>query len=140
MPSNLVQKGMAQTHRAIFRATKGRIGGKLGKPPVLLLTTIGRTSGQPRTTPLFFQPDGDRLVVIASNGGSSRHPSWYLNLLANQDVTVELEGQSRKMRARTASHDERARLWPAMQAIYKGYDGYQRKTERHIPLVILEPV
>src|ERR1700694_6045739 len=105
MPSNLVQKGMAQTHRAIFRATKGRIGGKLGKPPVLLLTTIGRTSGQPRTTPLFFQPDGDRLVVIASNGGSSRHPSWYLNLLANPDVTVELEGQSPKMRARTASDD-----------------------------------
>jgi deazaflavin-dependent oxidoreductase (nitroreductase family) len=140
MPANLVQKGMVQTHRAIFRASKGRLGGKMGKAPVLLLTTTGRKSGQPRTSPLFFQPDGDRLVIIASNGGSSRHPSWYLNLLANPDVTVELEGQSRQMRVRTASDDERARLWPAMQAVYKGYDGYQRKTERHIPLVILEPV
>jgi F420H(2)-dependent quinone reductase len=139
MPANLVQKGMAQTHRAIFHASKGRIGGKMGKAPVLLLTTIGRKSGQPRTSPLFFQPDGDRLVIIASNGGSSRHPSWYLNLLANPDVTVELEGQSRPMRVRVASDEERARLWPAMQAVYKGYDGYQRKTERHIPLVILEP-
>jgi F420H(2)-dependent quinone reductase len=140
MPANLVQKGMVQTHRAIFRASKGRIGGKMGKAPVLLLTTIGRKSGQPRTSPLFFQPDGDRLVIIASNGGSSRHPSWYLNLLDNPDVTVELEGRSGKMRARIASDDERARLWPAMQAVYSGYDGYERKTERHIPLVILEPV
>jgi F420H(2)-dependent quinone reductase len=140
VPANLVQKGMAQTHRAIFRASKGRIGGKMGKAPVLLLTTIGRKSGQARTSPLFFQPDGDRLVIIASNGGSSRHPSWYLNLLDNPDVTVELEGQSRKMRVRIASEDERARLWPAMQAVYSGYDGYQRRTERRIPLVILEPV
>ena len=135
----MLQKAVASAHRAVFKASHGRIGGMIGKAPVLLLTTTGRKSGLARTTPLLYASDGDNLVVVASNGGAANHPTWYLNLSANPDVTVETRGASQPRKARMATEEERSRLWTVMQALYKGYDGYQTKTDRHIPIVILEP-
>lgn len=107
--------------------------------PVLVLTTTGRKSGQPRetmlTTPL--QEDG-RIVLVASYGGDDRHPQWYLNLVEDPDVTVTTGGSTRAMRARVASPAEKAELWDRVTAAYKGYAAYQHRTERDIPLVILE--
>jgi deazaflavin-dependent oxidoreductase (nitroreductase family) len=104
----------------------------------LLLTTTGRRSGEPRRTALIYQPDGDRHVVVASNGGSTGHPSWYHNLSANPDVEVQVGADTFKARARTASGAERARLWELMNEVWPDYAGYQRKTDREIPVVVLE--
>ena len=126
-------------HREIYRRTDGRLTAKAGQVQMLLLTTTGRRTGQPRTTPLFYMPDGDRLVLIASYGGDDRDPQWFKNLTANPDVTVQIGGENRPMRAAVASPEEKARLWPRAVELYKGYDAYQRRTERDIPLVVLTP-
>jgi len=126
-------------HRTLVKVTKGKVGGKAFGLPVVILTTTGRKSGQARQTMLTSLEDGDRVILIASWGGDDRHPQWYLNLQANPDVTIVIHNQTKQMRARTASADEKATLWPKMAAKYKGYDGYQEKTERDIPVVILEP-
>ncbi len=109
--------------------------------PVLELTTIGRKSGEPRAVMLTAPVvDGDTMVIVASRGGDPTHPAWYLNLRENPDVEVSLRhGPKRPMTARIANADERAKLWPRVVAAYKGYDGYQRKTTREIPLVLLTP-
>lgn len=125
-------------HRQVFNLTKGRLAGGAFGMPVVKLTTIGSKSGQPRdtmlTTPVH---DEARVILVASAGGSDRHPAWYLNLRKNPQVTVTLEGQTRSMVARTASASEKAELWPTIVAAYKGYSGYQEKTDRDIPVVIL---
>ena len=126
-------------HREIYRRTGGRLTAKAGRVQMLLLTTTGRRTGRPRTTPLFYMPDGDRLVLIASYGGDDRDPQWFKNLTANPDVTVQIGGENRRMRAAVASPEEKARLWPRAVELYKGYDAYQRRTERDIPLVVLTP-
>lgn len=109
--------------------------------PVLELTTIGRKSGEPRAVMLTAPVvDGDTIVIVASRGGDPTHPAWYLNLRDNPDVEVSLKhGPKRPMTAHIATADERATLWPRVVAAYKGYDGYQRKTTREIPLVVLTP-
>jgi deazaflavin-dependent oxidoreductase (nitroreductase family) len=104
---------------------------------MLLLTTTGRKTGQPRTTPLFYLPDGERLVLVASYAGDDRHPQWFNNLVVDPVVTVQIGGESRRMRATVAMPDEKARLWPRVVELYQGYDDYQRRTSRDIPLVIL---
>jgi deazaflavin-dependent oxidoreductase (nitroreductase family) len=125
----------------LFRRTGGKIGGSMGKKAkILLLTTTGRKSGQPRTVPLVYTPDGDRLVLVASYGGDPRSPAWFHNLTANPLVTVEIGSEKKTMRAEVADADEKQRLWPMVVATYKGYEGYQRKTDREIPLVILTEV
>lgn len=128
-------------HRVIFDATKGRAGGKMGGMPVVKLTTVGRRTGRPRdtmlTTPVH---DGDRVVLVASKGGADRHPAWYVNLRDHPLVTVTMAGRTRSMVARTASAAEKAELWPAIVAAYSGYAGYQRRTSRDIPVVVVEPV
>jgi F420H(2)-dependent quinone reductase len=135
-----VGNAMSAMNRWVYQATKGRIGGKFGKAPVLLLTTRGRKSGQPRTQPLLYvSVDGDRLVVVASAGGQPSHPAWYLNLLADRNVEVQIGGQKRAMRARTADEAERARYWQQVTSMYPRYADYQKKTTRTIPLVVLEP-
>lgn len=127
-------------HKVLYRRSGGRIGGKIGKTQMLLLTTTGRKSGQPRTTPLNHVTDGDRVILIASYGGDDRAPQWYQNLVANPEVTVLIGTETRRMRAATATPEEKPRLWSLMTAGYPGYDGYQRKTERDIPVVVLSPL
>lgn len=127
-------------HALVYRATGGRIGHRLpGLPPMLLLDHIGARSGRRRTTPLVYVPDGDDVVIVASKGGHPRNPAWFHNLRANPDMTIQIGSERRSVRARVASPNERARLWPKAVAAYPGYRGYQERTEREIPLVILEP-
>jgi len=136
MPSDLALKAMNGVHRAMLKLTGDRLGWTVSNMPALELTTIGRKSGQPRavmlTSPL---QEGATIVVVASRGGDDTHPAWYLNLRDNPDVVVAYQ----EMAARIASPDERARLWPLVIADHKNYAGYQTKTDREIPLVLLEP-
>jgi deazaflavin-dependent oxidoreductase (nitroreductase family) len=126
-------------HRRLYRRTGGRVGGRIAKSPVLLLTTMGRRTGKRRTTPLLYVRDGDRLAVVASKGGDDRAPMWYLNLKANPDVEVEVGPVSRRMRAATADPGEHAALWRKAVQMYPPYDAYQAKTRRRIPIVVLTP-
>jgi proline iminopeptidase len=105
---------------------------------VLLLTTVGRKSGRESTTPLIYGLDGDNPVVVASKGGAPEHPGWYRNLVKNPAAHVQIEGEKFPVRARDAEGEERARLWTMMNGIWKHYDAYQEKTDREIPLVVLE--
>ncbi len=127
-------------HKTVFRATNGRLIGTGFGMPVLMLTTIGRKSGKPRTTMLTAPvQEGEKLVIVASYGGDNRHPAWFLNLRDNPDVEVVTGGRRQRMRARIASSDERAELWPRVTSAYRGYGAYQKRTDREIPLVVLEP-
>ena len=127
-------------HEAAFRASNGLLFNRFFGMPVVMLTTTGRKSGSPRTTMLTAPVrDGDRIVLVASYGGDDRHPAWFLNLRANPRVEVMMDGRTRRMRARIASREEKAALWPRVTAAYWGYAQYQRQTTRDIPLVILEP-
>lgn len=118
-------------------------GGKWGQTffgsPILLLSTTGRRTGQPRTWPLTDLPEGERLIVLASNGGQPNHPAWYLNLRANPQVSVQLGDQTQTMIAHTAEGEERAWLWSRVVEEFPSYAGYQRKTDCQIPVVVLRP-
>jgi len=127
-------------HETVYRWTGGRLGGRMGPLPTLLLTTTGRKSGQPRTIPLIYFPAGDRLVVVASNGGQDQPPAWYLNLRAYPMASVQIGKEHRPVRAVVAPPAVRARLWPQVVARNPAYAGYERKTDREIPMVILYPV
>ena len=128
------------THKAALRATGGRWPTNLLGMPGVELETIGRSSGLARTTMLATPVhDENRVVLIASKGGDHRDPQWYRNLVANPDVRITMSGRTRAMRARTASPQERAALWPDIVAAYKHYDSYQRRAGRDIPVVICEP-
>jgi deazaflavin-dependent oxidoreductase (nitroreductase family) len=105
---------------------------------VLILTTTGRRSGEQRSTPLIYQRHGDDYLVVASQGGSPQPPAWYLNLQADPEVRVQVKGDRFAARARTARPDEKPELWQAMTAVWPAYDDYQRKTDREIPVVVLE--
>src|SRR5215212_4342336 len=127
-------------HRAVFNVSKGRIFGKAFGMPLVELVTTGRKSGKERSTMLAVPiTDGDRLVLVASVGGDDRHPAWYLNLQANPEIRATIAGTTRTMIARTATEEERAELWPQITSRYQGYARYQERTERPIPVVILEP-
>ena len=127
-------------HALIYRATGGLIGHRFpGAPPILLLDHVGANSGTMRTTPLAYVKDGRDVVVVASKGGHPKHPGWYHNLRAHPETTVQIGCERRAVHARVANPDERARLWPKAVAAYSGYRGYQERTKREIPLVILEP-
>ena len=128
---------LSALHRVLFRLTRGRIGRRLVHNDMLLLTTTGRRSGRPHTVPLLYLTDGDQVVVIASWGGRPHHPEWYLNLVTNPDVNVQIDGRRREMRARTAGPEERAAWWPRIVDAYDGYAEYQARTERVIPVVVL---
>jgi deazaflavin-dependent oxidoreductase (nitroreductase family) len=124
-------------HVRVFRETHGERGYHWRGTTILLLSTTGRSSGQPRTTPLIHRADGDRWVIVASKGGAPANPSWFENLLADPDATIELPGQSVPVRASVAEGDERTRLWSLMTEVWPAYDDYQEKTSRQIPVVIL---
>ena len=131
---------LMQGHALVYRASGGRIGHRLpGLPPMLLLEHLGARSGRRRTTPLVYVPDGDDVVLIASKGGHPRHPAWFHNLRANPDATVQIGAERRPVHARVATAQERRRLWPKVVEAYRGYEGYQSRTDREIPLVIVEP-
>ena len=141
MPSDLLLKTMNTMHRTILKIGGGRLGWQIDRMPVLQLTTIGRKTGQPRTVILTAPARlGADLVVVASRGGDDQHPAWYLNLQDNPDVQVALRGEpARRMRARVLTAQERDELWPQITTDHKNYAGYQTKTSRVIPLVVLEP-
>jgi deazaflavin-dependent oxidoreductase (nitroreductase family) len=127
-------------HKAVFRVSNGRLANRGYGMPVLQLTTTGRKSGKRRTTMLTSPvQDGDRMVLVASNGGDDRHTNWFLNLRDDPKVEVTMDGRTRPMRARVASPEEKAELWPRAVAAHGGYADYQTRTDRDIPLVILEP-
>ena len=127
-------------HTVAYRATGGVIGHRTpGGPPMLLLDHVGARSGRVRTSPLVYVLDGDTLVLVASKGGNPRHPAWYHNLMAYPDTTVQVGRNRQAVHARRATAAEHRRLWPRAVATYAGYAGYQARTDREIPLVILEP-
>jgi len=141
-----VMRVMSRAHVWTYRRTRGRVGGRwrVGSAfprgvPVCLLTTRGRTTGRSRTTPLLCLADGDTVVVVASQGGLPANPQWYRNIEADPEVLVQVRGDVRRMRARTADAAERARLWPLLVEHYADFDDYQSWTERPIPVVICEP-
>jgi F420H(2)-dependent quinone reductase len=126
-------------HTLLYRATGGVLGARFpGAPPMLLLDHVGAKSGKKRTSPLGYIRDGDDLVIVASKGGHPKHPAWYHNLRANPDTTVQVGSERRQVHARVANKTERKRLWSKVVKAYSGYDGYQKRTDREIPLVILE--
>lgn len=127
-------------HTVAYRLTGGLIGHRVpGAPPSLLLDHVGAKSGTKRTTPLTYLADGENFVIVASKGGHPRHPAWFHNLRAHPDVRIQVGSKRRDVRARVATPEERARLWPKVVEIWSGYAGYQERTDREIPLVILEP-
>ncbi len=142
MANDLFLKAANNMHRNLLRLTGGRVGWAAAKMPVLQLTTIGRKSGEPRTVMLTTpHREGDAIVIVASKGGDDRHPAWFLNLRDNPEVEVRTKDQpKRKMTARIATSDERAELWPVITEKHTNYAGYQKKTDREIPLVLLDPV
>jgi deazaflavin-dependent oxidoreductase (nitroreductase family) len=142
-----VIKYMAKAQVAAFKATNGRVGNKwrIGagwkKPvPTLLLEHVGRKSGKTFVTPLLYMQDGADIVVVASQGGLPKNPQWYANLAAHPDTRISLKGEkNRPVRARTATPDERERLWPRLVDVYADFAKYDAWTERTIPVVVLEP-
>ncbi|WP_406044102.1 nitroreductase family deazaflavin-dependent oxidoreductase [Micromonospora sp. NBC_00898] len=131
-------RGFLRTAVWLYRRSGGKLGGKMFGAPVLLLTTTGRKSGRSWTVPLMYQTDGDRWVIIASNGGSARHPAWWLNLRSQPDASIQIGRQTYLVTAVETAGEDRERLWQQMADMYKGYDGYARKTTRQIPVVVLQ--
>jgi deazaflavin-dependent oxidoreductase (nitroreductase family) len=126
-------------HVRIYRETGGERGyiWKEGTT-ILLLTTTGRKSGEPRTMPLIFREDGDRWVIVASKGGWPEDPGWYKNLLESPDATIQVLDEEIPVRASTATGAERERLWKLMAEVWPHYDEYQQRADREIPVVVLE--
>ena len=142
MPSDRALHAMNSFHRGLLKVSFGKLGWSALGMSVLELTTIGAKSGAPRrvmlTSPLA---EGDTIVVVASRGGDPIHPAWYHNILAHPEVEVVYRGKPKqKMHARVATPEERARMWPILTRAHKNYAGYQEKTTREIPLVLLEPI
>jgi deazaflavin-dependent oxidoreductase (nitroreductase family) len=123
-------------HVRVYRETAGERGYHWRGTTILLLTTVGRKSGEPRTTPLIHRTDGDRWVVVASKGGAPQNPSWFENLLANPDAEIQVKGEKVPVAAVTAEGEERTRLWSLMTEVWPAYDDYQTKTTREIPVVV----
>ena len=129
-----------RVHVLAYRLTGGLVGKRVpGAPPMLLLDHVGAKSGIKRTSPLAYVKDGKNHVIVASKGGHPKHPGWYHNLRANPDTTIQVGSKRHAVRARVANAQEHKRLWPKAVKTYSGYAGYQERTDRKIPLVILEP-
>lgn len=127
-------------HVRRYRETDGEVGYVWNGVPTLLLTTTGRRTGKARTTPLIFGRDGDDYLVVASMGGAPEHPAWYRNLVATRRAEIQVKGDHIAVGARTATADEKPRLWQIMCGLWPDYDTYQSRTERDIPVVVLTPV
>lgn len=137
---NIVIRVMSNLNTWIYRLTGGRLGGRfIGGAPVLLLTTIGRRSGQPKTAPLLYLQDGERYVIVASKGGMSHHPLWFRNLEANPNAEIEIGSRRMKVTAQRATEAEKAAVWPRLVRMYPSFDQYQARTTRNIPVILLLP-
>lgn len=136
----LTVRALSALHIGLYRATRGRLGRRLAHHDILLLSTTGRRRGRPHTVPLLYLRVGEELAVIASYGGHPTHPDWYRNLLADPHAEVQVDGQRFPVTARTAEPSERPRLWARAVAEYPGYEGYQGRTDRLIPVVLLRRV
>ncbi len=123
----------------LYRLSGGRIGGRVNRAPVLLLTTTGRKSGQKRTAPVLYLEDGEKLVVINTNAGNARTPAWSLNLKANPNAEIEIGRARRPVRARIATDEEREELWRKHNEQYAGFDDYQERLDRDALVIVLEP-
>jgi deazaflavin-dependent oxidoreductase (nitroreductase family) len=132
-------KIVTSVHTFLYRQSGGSVGGTLLGMPLLLLTTTGRKTGRRFTTPLTYLPNGDGYIIIASNGGSDRHPLWLLNLQAKPEVEIQVKRKEMISTARVATADEAKNIWPRVDAAYSQYANYRAKTTREIPLVILSP-
>ena len=142
-PSKLsaaLQNAVTTVHSFLYRSSNGAIGGRLANSPVLLLTTTGRRSGRQRTVPLLYLMDGPNVVLVASNGGAVKHPTWWLNLQSTPEAWIQIKGNRRRVKAEQASSAEKQRLWPRLTAMYPGYKRYQEITDRDIPVVILRSI
>jgi len=142
LSSSLGTRGLRWTGKfnvPIYRATGGRIGGKVGRAPVLLLTTTGRKSGQPRTAPVVYLADGANVALIDTNAGNAKVPAWSLNLKAKPEAEVEIGRERRAVVARVAEGEERADLWRKSNVQYAGFDDYKEKLDREISVFVLEP-
>jgi deazaflavin-dependent oxidoreductase (nitroreductase family) len=127
-------------HASVYRATRGLIGHRVpGLPEMLLLDHVGAKSGKRRTTPLVFGRDGENVILVASKGGYPKNPAWFHNLKTSPDTTIQIGSRRMSVHARVAEPQERERLWSLMVDVYRGYEGYRRRTEREIPIVVLEP-
>ena len=135
----MLQQVMSSTHVFFYKLSGGRIGGRIHKADVLLLTTTGRKTGKKRTTPLLYVRDGNRLVIIASNGGRPIDPSWWMNLKRNPIAMVQVKSLKETIYAQRAIGSEKERLWRLMTNVYPAYDNYLKKTDRDIPVVVLMP-
>jgi deazaflavin-dependent oxidoreductase (nitroreductase family) len=130
---------LGEEHVRRYQETDGEVGFIWNGATTLLLTTTGRTTGQARTTPLIFARDGDDYLVVASMGGAPQHPNWYKNLTVNAEAMIQVRGEHRAVRARTATEEEKPRLWGIVAAQWPNYDVYQSRTTRVIPVVVLSP-
>ena len=123
----------------LYRLSGGRLMGKMGAAPILLLTATLRRSRRERTVPVLYLEDGGRFVIVASLAGAPRHPAWFLNLEANPRVKLQVRSRRFAATARRASVEEKAQLWPRLVAMYPAYEGYQKRTTRNVPVVIATP-
>jgi deazaflavin-dependent oxidoreductase (nitroreductase family) len=131
---------LGDEHVRVYRETNGETGYIWNGAPILILTTKGRRSGQPRVIPIIFTPYKDSWVIIASKGGSPTHPAWYLNILDDPNVHVQVKGDVYEAKARTAESPEREQIWAECLKIWPNYDIYQSRTSRLIPVVVIDPV
>ena len=138
--STALQNALTTIHTFIYSNTNGAIGGRIVNCPVLLLTTKGRKTNKQRTVPLLYLADGDNVVLVASNGGATKHPTWWLNLQSNPEAQIQIRGIKQRVMAEKGSTEEKQRLWPQLTAMYPGYKRYQEITNRDIPVVILRPI
>ena len=130
---------LGEDHVRRYRETDGEVGYEWNGAPTLLLTTTGRKSGEPRTSPLIFGRDGDDYMIVASVGGMPNHPAWYRNLQADPNASIQVRAEHLDVVARTASPEEKPRLWQIVNEVWPNYDVYQSRTDRVIPVVILSP-
>ena len=124
----------------LYRISGGRIAGRMGKAPIMILTTKGSRSGKLRSSPVLYMVDGEDVVTVASAGGAEKNPSWFMNLMRDPDASVTIKRETRRVRARRASAKERERLWPLLTSMFPRYAIYAQNTKREIPIVILAPV
>lgn len=138
--TKFIIKWMSRAQTFLYKRTSGKVAGSfLQGAPVALLTTTGRKTGEPRVSPLLFLREGDRVVLVASQGGAAKHPMWYLNLKADPKITVQIKDEILYLTARDATEQERAEYWPKLVEMYSSFDDYQAWTDRVIPIVICDP-
>ncbi len=135
-----LQNAVTTVHSFVYRISNGMLGGRMANSPVLLLTTTGRRSRKQRTVPLLYLMDGTNVVLVASNGGAVRHPTWWLNLQSKPEAWIQIKRIRRRVKAEQASAADKQRLWPRLTAMYPGYKRYQEITDRDIPVVILRSI